>query len=374
MNFNSFDVDLFNTICEISGKDGNTLISPLSISLALTMLLLGSEGQTKEQLEEALGFQTDDDDILEMVKALYCKYNKRSVEFKVSHCICPSESFQMSAQYKRRIATAFCCQMQNLDFKKDAEGSRKTINEMISDFTNGKIENLISKLTPETTCMLVSCIYFKGNWDIKFHAQATRSANFYCAEDKQPSTVEMMSLVNDLKFYHSDAKKFKSVKLHYDKKDFSLIIILPDEQYGLNDVIQELDARTIEYLKDYNKFKFRYIDLKLPKFKMESNTKLIDSLRLLGVKDAFDEKAANFSSMSEDALQADSRLYVSELVHKVFVDVNEEGTEAAAATAPEIGPALQDRPEPIPFVVDHPFVFMILFKSQTLFLGKVTSL
>ena len=274
------------------------------------------------------------------------------------------------------MENAFKCQVQKFDCMKDVEESRKQINWWVSESTNGKIKDLLSDLSPDTACVLVSCIYFKSDWEKTFDSEITRDAEFHCAEGKQPSTVKMMETVDVFDYYSCGAKKFKCVKFNFKDYKFKMMIILPDDRFGLNDVIQGLDAKTIEELKDGSrKFECLFCKLKLPKFKIESDVSLEGGLRLLSVAHPFDKEKANFSAMSEAALQPDRRLYVSEVVHKAFVEVNEDGTEAAAQTAyKKRRSKTWSHPTPIPFVVDHPFVFMIYYRTQTLLMGKVCSL
>ena len=150
-----------------------------------------------------------------------------------------------------------------------------------------------------------------------------------------------------------------------------MLVILPHKRFGVEDVINELDVKTIEKLKDDEQFWQEWIYLEMPKFKIEYEASLNKSLQSLGIKDAFDEENADFSAMF---LQS-SGLYVSEVVHKAFIETNEEGTEAAAATGVRMGCLMSGSriiSKPIYFTVDHPFLFMVLYKSQTLFMGKVT--
>ena len=150
-----------------------------------------------------------------------------------------------------------------------------------------------------------------------------------------------------------------------------MVIILPDQRFGLKDIIEKLDVKFIESLKDPNSFSSKRILLKMPKFKVKYKANLNETLRSLGIEDAFDEGKADFSAMSMHS----SGLYVSKVVHKAFVETSEEGTEAAAATGIKKRKVCKKRyRNPIYFTVDHSFLFMILYKSQTLFMGKVTSL
>ena len=138
----------------------------------------------------------------------------------------------MTADYQREIE-------QNLDYEKDAEKSRRKIDKCVSESTGGKIENMFSELSTDTPSVLVSCIYFKGYWNLnkKFNTEITRDAKFYCTKLKQPSTLKMMRKLDDYEYYSSNAKKFKCIKLYYEHRDFSMMITFSDKQYGLKDVI-----------------------------------------------------------------------------------------------------------------------------------------
>ena len=166
MNFNSFDVNLFNKLCERS--DENIFFSPLSVSLALSMLVLGSDGTTKQQLEEALGV-VKDEKYIEKLKSLNDVLNSDSeaLKIKLANSIFPSETFQMVAKYKNDMKTAFKCQVKTLDYMKNSNKSKTIINDWVERCTNGKIKDLFASVDPETACAIVSCIYFKGDWHDK---------------------------------------------------------------------------------------------------------------------------------------------------------------------------------------------------------------
>ena len=372
MSVNSFDVNLFNKLCESTDENKNIFFSPMSISNALSMLLKGSDGKTKKQLEEVLGFENEAnfhrnlDVVIDIIQSKF-----KRVNIKLANSIFPSTTFEMVAKYKSNMESSFKSQIQSLDYKKNAEISKKIINDRVARCTNGKITGMFCDLDSDTACVLVSCIYFKGEWYEKFKSYNTRDATFYCTEDKT-STVEMMTKVDYYSYLSVDDKGFKCVKIPYKQPDLCMLIILPDERFGLKSVIEKLDVKTIKNLKEGKKFSLEAILLRMPKFKIEYEANLNETLRSLGIKDAFDEKNADFSAMSKEALQKDRRLHVSEVVHKAFVETNEEKIEAAAATGKE-ELAYSDG-ESYDFTVDHPFLFMISYQTQTLFMGKVTSL
>ena len=370
-SFNSFDVNLFNKLCESSDDSENIFFSPMSISLALSVLLVGSNERTKQQLEEALGVENDKQ-LLSNLKALNDVLNSNSdgLQIKLANSVFPSKTFEMVAKYKSDLESAFKCQMQTLDYMSNAEKSKTIINDWVASCTNGKIKNLFMGMDPDTACVLVSCIYSKGDWLNKFNPRYTSDAPFHCAE-KKTSTVKMMTSERRYLYANVDEKGFKCVKILYKDRNFSMMIILPNKRFGVEDVIKKLDAKTIENLKEGKQFWNQLIILKMPKFRIEYEAILNKTLRSLEIKDAFDRENADFSAMS---LQSKG-LYVDEVVHKAFVETSEEGTEAAAATGIRTCKySFSFDPKPLRFTVDHPFVFMILHKDQTLFMGKVTSL
>ena len=164
MNFNSFDINLFNKLCESSDENKNIFFSPLSISLALSMLLLGCNGATRQQLEKALGVVRDEK-LLGQLKALNEELNSNSkgLQLELANSVFPSETFQMIAKYISDMENAFKCQMQSLDYMNNSDRSKTKINDWVAGCANGKIENLFSKMSPNTACVLVSCINFKGD-------------------------------------------------------------------------------------------------------------------------------------------------------------------------------------------------------------------
>ena len=372
MHDNSFDVNLFNKLCESTNESKNIFFSPLSISLALSMLLVGSNGRTKQQLERALG-TVKDEELLSKLKALndvLCS-NSEGLQIELANSVFPSKTFEMVEKYKNDMKTAFKCQMQSLDYVHNSGKSKSIINNWVANCTNGKIKDLFAEIDPDTACVLVSCIYFKGDWYRKFKSRSTEDSPFYCT-DKKTSTVKMMTQTNYYPYASIDEKGFKCVKIPYKQPDFNMLIILPDERFGLKDLISKLDVKTIEDIKKDENFIRKEVLLKLPKFKIEYEANLNETLRSLGIEDAFDELKSDFSAMSTQP----KGLYVDKVVHKAFIETNEEGTEAAAATGVRIiqMSLKQHVIELIQFTVDHPFVFMILYKMQTLFMGKITSM
>ena len=174
LDFNSFDLNLFNELCKSSKENENIFFSPLSISLALSMLLLGSDEATKKQIEKVLGI-VKNEELLDQLKNLneILNTSAEGLSVKLASCIFPDESFKVIQKYLADVKTAFNCQVQRLDYKKNAEDSKSTINKWVESCTEGKIKNLFASMEPETACVLVSCIYFKGDWYDEFKSYYT---------------------------------------------------------------------------------------------------------------------------------------------------------------------------------------------------------
>ena len=388
LNISFNDVSLFKKLSESSEENKNIFFSPMSISLSLSMLLLSSDGTTKQQLKDAL-WLTKDEQLFDNLKELndILSSNSDGLQVQLANSVFPSKMFQMVAKYEKDLESAFKCLMVFLDYMSNAEELKTRIKDWVASCTIGKITDLFGDLDSNTVCALVSCIYFKGDWLYKFNPRSTRDAPFHCAENKT-STVKMMIQENCYSYMDFYENGFKCLRIPYKDRDFSMVVIKPFKRHGIEDVIDKLDEITVEKIKYGKNFKEVLISLKLPKFKIEYEANLYETLRYLKIKDAFDEKNADFSAISKDALRQDSRLHVSEIVHKAFVETNEEGTEAAAATGIRMcyessaatgirmcyERSVMPEFEPQNFTVDHPFLFMILYKNQILFMGKVTSL
>ena len=371
-----FNHDLFQKLCEVSKEHENIFFSPLSISTALSMLLIGSDGYTKQQIEKSLGF-VKNKSLLQDLKNLNSMLNFATGEtikcIKLANSLFSDKSIKLLKNYLEEMRSTYNCEVIGLDFMNSAEESKDVINKWVETNTNEKIKDLFKSINPETACILVSCIYFEGDWVNKFKRHKTVEGNFYCLNNSV-SVVKMMCAKGSFSWKQDTERKFQCVKLSYKPHnrmlpaDFYMLVILPDEKFGLDEVAKSLDAKTIKSLTDNDSFRNRGLDLKIPKFKLSYEINLNETLKLLGITDAFDENSANFNEMTKD------QIFVSEAVHKAFIEVNEEGTVAAAATGIRTKLLRCRNYEDHPFIVDHPFMVLIQHKQQTLFMGKINSL
>lgn len=347
-------------------KDNNIFISPISISTALAMTYQGAESTTKEAMAETLEYYDMDIDILnENFKGLLQGLDKldKSIELNMANSIWLREGEPVNENFLSINKKFFKALIEELDFSKD--NAADIINEWISHATNKKITEMIEPpISADTLMYLINAIYFKGEWAKKFDEKNTYSAPFH-AEDGSTQDIMMMTLNDEIEY--GKGKDFQVVRLPYGKGHVAMYCILPEEGMPINDFIESFDREKWDKIKSTIEEEDGVV-VKLPRFKLEYGIKsLKDSLKALGMAEAFSEMA-DFSSIRND-------VYIHDVFHKAVIEVNEEGSEAAAATVVEIR-VTSAITEPIIFSADRPFIFIIA-DDQTntiLFIGKVYQL
>ena len=250
--------------------------------------------------------------------------------------------------------------MQNVDFSNDA--TRQGINQWVSGETNKKIENLLAEpLDPMTRMILVNAIYFKGDWAKKFDAKDTKKEKFF-RSDGSSVDVDMMNMVEDLNMDHIHELKTRVLELPYKGKSLSMLIFLPYEKDGLANLEAGLKANHLMNLQ-WSRRTYQEVVVAFPRFILEESASLSDTLSRMGMSEVFSGGRADLSKM--DGTRG---LFLSRVIHKAFIEVNEEGSEAVAATSGDI--VMSDPPE---FRADHPFLFMIRCNrtKSVLFMGKM---
>uniref|UniRef100_A0A452R9I2 Serpin domain-containing protein n=1 Tax=Ursus americanus TaxID=9643 RepID=A0A452R9I2_URSAM len=259
--------------------------------------------------------------------------------------------------------------VESVDFNNAAEETRKKINSWVESQTHEKIKNLFPKDSLTSTILvLVNAVYFKGQWDTKFDKKNTVEKEFWLNKDTS-KPVQMMKQYDVFKFSSLEGMQAKILEIPYKGKDLSMILLLPDEVDGLsliNKTNQLTAEKLIEWTSSQN-MSNNFVDLYLPRFKLEETYDLKDTLRALGMVDVFNAQTANLSGMT-----GNENLLVSKVIHKSFVEVTEEGTTAASSTAVDF----QMKSSPAyPFHCDHPFLFFIKHNktNSILFLGRVSS-
>uniref|UniRef100_A0A667I3W0 Serpin family B member 1 n=2 Tax=Lynx canadensis TaxID=61383 RepID=A0A667I3W0_LYNCA len=368
-----FAVDMFHAMNEDS-PTGNIFFSPLSISSALAMIFLGTQGATAVQVSKALHFDTVEE-IHSRFQSLNADINKRGASYilKLANRLYGDKNYNFLPEFLASTQKMYGAELASVDFQQASEEARKVINEWVKGQTEGKILELLvpGVVDSMTKLVLVNAIYFKGNWEEEFIKEATDDKPFRLNK-KETKMVKMMYQKKRFPYGYIEDLKCRVLELPYRGKELSMIILLPDdiedESTGLKKIEEQL---TLEKLRGWTKAEnLDRIEVKvyLPRFKLEESYDLNSHLSRLGVKDLFSSSKADLSGMS-----GARDLFISKIVHKSFVEVNEEGTEAAAATA-GVATFTMLMPEE-EFVADHPFIFFIKHNpsANILFLGRLSS-
>jgi len=354
---NAFGLKLFKEIV-LEEQDKNVFISPLSVSMALGMTYNGAAGTTEEAMRNTLEYG---DLIQQEINESYRDLTDMlinldpNVLFQIANSIWYRLGFQVEREFIDINRTYFDAEVTGLDFSDPNE--KTTINNWVNQKTNGKIPEIIDRIERDHVMFLINAIYFKGDWTSQFDPGKTRDDDFYLL-DGSKKTVRMMSQKNDFAYYsHQD---FQAMDLPYGGQAFSMTIFLPDADVDIDDFIAQIsDENLSDWIGSFNETK---IYLYMPKFKLEYNLTLNDVLKALGMEIAF-SGGADFTKIHKNG-----GIWIDEVKHKTFIDVNEEGTEATAATVVSM-----IRSGPLSVTVNRPFVFMIRekFSNTILFMGKI---
>lgn len=360
---NEFGLNLFNQVNESTG-DTNIFISPLSVSMALGMTLNGANGETFEAMRQTLAFDglTNEEvnqSYLNLINALI-NLDEKTI-FEIANSIWYREGFIVKQDFMDINQYFFNAEIQSLNFT--SPGAVTTINNWVKNKTHDKIKEIIKEINPATVMILINAIYFNGLWTYEFNKGDTKD-DIFLKENGNQIQCEMMSHRMEHPYFEND--DFQAVDLAYGEGDFSMMIFLPKYGKTLDNLIDSFDK--LNFSLWLNNFHKDSVDLFLPKFKVEYDQKLKDILSAMGMDIAFTPGQADFSRISESV-----DLFISQVLHKTFVRVDEEGTEAAAVTAVIIE-LTSIQPETVKTMrVDHPFLFLI-YEKQTdtiLFMGKI---
>ncbi len=361
----AFALDLYQQVRMVKG---NLFFSPYSLSTALAMTYAGARGDTEAQIAQALHFPAEQEQLHRAFALLEAKLadigRKGHIQLRVANALWPHKGYDLLEAFLALTKEYYGVLVTALDYG-DAEAARGTINAWVEEKTEGKIQNIIPSglLNALTRLVLTNAIYFKGDWANQFKRSATRDAAFSVTPDKQVQ-VPMMNKTAEYRYGESDGLQI--LELPYAGDDLSMVVLLPREIDGLADLEERL---TVGNLGQWTEHLWRReVQVSLPRFEITFPFSLNEALTSMGMVDAFGADA-DFSGM--DGSKA---LYIGAVLHKAYVAVNEEGTEAAAATA--VIMKLKAIPAPPPtFRADHPFIFLIREKStgSILFLGRVVN-
>ena len=361
-----FTFDLYSRV----GKDdGNLFFSPFSISTALAMTCAGARGNTETQMAQTLHFSLGQGRLHPgysvLMQELQAEPTQSGFELSIANALWGQSGYEFHKEFIDITRDYYDAGFKEADFVKNAEQARATINRWVEEKTRDKIKELIKPgiLTDLTRLVLTNAIYFKGKWMSQFKKERTGLEPFELMSGEKVE-VPMMSQTRE--FHYSEDETRQVLEMPYEGGKLSMAVLLPKERKGLKELEGLLKAENFNHW--VSTLQKQEVIVSLPKFRMTSEFLLSEALKSLGMTDAFDA-AADFSGMTPDPVG----LYISEVIHKTFVDVNEEGTEAAAATAVVVratAALLEFRPV---FRADHPFIFIIRDKSSDsiLFIGRV---
>ncbi len=367
----AFAFDLYRLLSE---KTGNLFYSPYSISQALAMTWAGARGTTESQMADALGFLLSQENLHPAFNALSLDLAKRAEEasnenaprpfvLDITNALWGQQGFPFLDPYLDVLAQNYDAGLRTLDFTADPEAARVVINDWVAKQTRDRIMDLIPQgsIDELTRLVLTNAIYFNASWQSPFKEENTADGAFNLL-DGGTVTVPMMHQSGTYRYTEGDG--YRAVELPYDGGQTSMVVLLPDEG-NFQGFESSLDAGTLDgILGDLSTW---YVNLSMPKFEYDSEFGLAQTLKDLGMTDAFDPDEADFSGM-------DGRrdLYVQDVVHKAFISVDEKGTEAAAASAVIVGTTSMPQ-GPVEFTMDHPFIYLIrdIPTGAVLFLGRV---
>ena len=360
-----FALDLYRAQRE---TPGNLIFSPYSISVALAMTYAGARGQTAAQMARTLHFDLDPQQLHPAFAALEARLSEvgqqGAVQLRVANRLWPQQGCEFLEAYLALVKQFYAAPVTLVDYR-NPEAARRTINAWVEEKTECKIVDLIPPgiLDVLTRLVLTNAIYFKGRWASPFDKGLTRAARFWVTPRTQ---VQAQMMAQKHGFGYAEFDGVQALELPYAGHDVSMIVLLPRERDGLAALEGALTAESLRrWTRDLWE---REVEVFLPAFDVTFAIRLNDALKSLGMVDAFSDARADFSGMD-----GSRSLYIAAVLHKAFVKVNEEGAEAAAATAVVLG---RSAPLPPPlFRADHPFLFLIRENrtGSMLFLGRVVN-
>lgn len=374
----AFAFDLYRTL---SREDGNLFFSPYSISIALGMTYAGARGETESQIADTLRFPLSQDTLHPAFNTLYLDLDSRgggkrgndpsAFQLNISNALWGQQDYQFLDEFTTVVGENYGAGVRPTDFLGQPEESRVRINDWVADQTEGKITNVIPPGKFEQgapALVLTNAIYFNGAWTYEFD-ELPKPVDFHPLPGN-PVAVPMMKRSSESGYASGDG--YTAVDLSYMHSSMSMTVLVPDS--GTFEEFEEsLDYESVNRILE--SMEGREVVLTMPKFELESEFGLVDTLSTMGMPAAFDEMAADFSGMDgHSCLAGDpSCLYVSDVIHKAFVLVDEEGTEAAAATAAVAVPSGGSADIPVEVIVDRPFIFLIRDRATgaILFLGRM---
>jgi serpin B len=363
----AFSIGLY---AELKKAEGNIFFSPYSISTALAMTYAGARGKTEEQMGTALHFTLDQKQFHPAFACLEAQLKaiqeKGDIELNIANALWTQEDYVFLSEFLKLIETNYGAVLNSVDFKRAYEEVRKKINAWVGQKTKDKIMDLIKPgvLNSLTRLVLTNAIYFKGKWKSQFKKCRTKKNPFWLSANK---SVEVPMMTQKQPFRYMENDSLQILEMPYVGNDLAMVVLLPRKVDGLTQLEANLSVENLRMWIGH--LRKREISVFFPKFKMTSQFRLSETLASMGMPDAFG-RDADFSGIN-----GTKDLFISAVIHKAFVDVTEEGTEAAAATAGVISLTSVPSKPPPTFRADHPFVFLIHDKrsGSIIFVGRIVN-
>lgn len=361
---------------QIRDQDENIIFSPFSISLALSMAMAGAESTTEEVMLDALRMMLPEDEVYPAFNALLLQIQESedavmeeregtNFELNLANSIWGQVGYDFKEPFLDILARYFDAGMYSVDYVRDPESAREAINDWVEEETENKIQDLIPEgaIDQLTRLVLANAIYFNGSWMVPFDENGTSDEPFYLLDGLEV-TVEMMSLFGE-RFLYADGVGYQAIRLPYLSPDFVMTVIVPDAD-EFTAFEESLNSEVMNSLR--NEMSYVEVNLRMPKFDFETSIDANDALVTLGMGEAFDPEHADFSGITEF-----EDLMITDVLHKAMITVDEQGTEAAAATAVIVGVTSAMPGEPVSLVIDRPFLFLIEHQptGTILFMGRV---
>lgn len=361
---NKFALGLYGML---RAEKGNLFFSPYSISSALAMAYAGAKNETAKQMAKTLYFETDPEILHEAFAQLNKEFNgpdKKGYELNVANMLWGQKGYNFLPAFLDSTKNFYGVELMEVDFEKATEESRQAINSWVEKETKDKIKELLKEgvLNEATRLVLTNAIYFKGKWQFIFDKEGTKNLNFQLAEDKY---IETLMMQQENEFNYARLENMRILEMPYRDSSLAMAVLLPDNVNGLAGLEKALNPEQLD--KWLQVMKKQTVEVGFPQLKFTKDIELSGILKTMGMTDAFSFGKADFSGMN-----GNKDFFITSVIHKAFVEVNEEGTEAAAATAVTMEATAMPE-EKTTFWADHPFIFLIrdTKTNSILFMGRV---
>ena len=346
---------------------GNFLVCPMSVQTVFALLHAGTRGTTASQISSGLNLPESSEELKNTFKSLLPILQHTGVyNLSSANKIYIKNQFKVKDEFKTVATETFKSEIQEIDFEKKSYAVNE-INKWVEEQTHDKIKNLLTEddINELTRLVLINAMYFKGNWIHKFEKYNTRKQPFYLSKNKQ-TDIDTMEITKHFKYHECNKLNVKYLEMDFEGGDMSMTFVLPNDKEGLSAV-----ENNLKEILEEQKYTWEKVHVKIPKYKIETKIQFVPILQKLGIVDAFDGDKADLSGINSNPGE---KLSVAKVIQKAFIEVKEEGTTAAAATAVllivgssgMVGPYIP----PKEFIADHPFIFILRHKHGVMFVGR----